>query len=154
MSHTQIWNPFHLRRGEPLLHCLHLSVIISIPLPPHHHRYYLESWSPHDWQYCKTIWYWSWLFQYNVYNCWSNHVWVVLRCGGLRPSLAAICASYLHGYNAYLSYEICMIVSLSPTSIKDLSGTQDPDDRISSKVRLVENVFFKWNPATLGEHSS
>jgi hypothetical protein len=36
-----------------------------------------------------------------------------------------------------------MIVSLSPTSIKDLSGTQDPDDRISSKVRLVENVFFK-----------
>jgi hypothetical protein len=46
-----------------------------------------------------------------------------------------------------------MIGSLS-TLIQDLSGTQDPDDRINSEVRLVENVSFKWNPMTIGEYIS
>jgi hypothetical protein len=46
-----------------------------------------------------------------------------------------------------------MIGSLS-TLIQDLSGTQDPDDRINSEVRLVENVSFKWNPMIVGEYIS
>jgi hypothetical protein len=50
-----------------------------------------------------------------------------------------------------LSFEICKIVSLPPTSILDLSGTQEPHDQISSEVRLVENAFFKWNPVTVVE---
>jgi hypothetical protein len=58
----------------------------------------LQSWPHHNWWHCKTICYCSYEFLYNVYVCWSNHVWVFLTgWGRLRPRLAAMCM-FICGY--------------------------------------------------------
>jgi hypothetical protein len=45
-------------------------------------------------RHCKTIAIYLISYPlYHVYDCWSNHVWVVLRGWGLRPNLATTCAN-------------------------------------------------------------